>query len=925
MNSIELLTPLKRELESRVLKRMADAGWSEPTPIQKKSFPVVLRRKHALLVAPTGSGKTEAAAIPIFTLLASEKLSGKKGVKMLYITPLRSLNRDILRRVIGYAEVEGLSAEIRHGDTPVSARKKMVQNPPDVLITTPETLAILLTSRKMSQNLKTLQWVVIDELHELLGSERGAHLTVSLERAQELSDHDIVRLGLSATVGDLNAAAKFLVGTHRKCAVLVDPTERKYDIVCKYVEGSFSEASIKILSYAKEKSGDGSTLIFTNTRDEAEYLGSILKAKSPDIPVEVHHGSLSKETREETEAKLRSGDAGVVVSTSSLELGLDIGVLNLVIQWGSPRQAVKLVQRIGRSRHRVAETALGMIVTNRIDDELEGSALIKRMEKGWFEVSDIHSGSLDVMAHHVVGLTLERSMLRVEQIVSLLGKSHLFRDVDVDNVDLCIQLLERQGIVRYDGEVVRRRGPRTYEYYYENISTIPDIQQFTVIDTTAKKPVGRLDQMFVGEYGEPGKPFILKGSSWKILSIDDEKQVVYVEPLLKTISTVPYWIGELMPVDFHTAVEVGKLRRMIVSGSDVNVSETQVNRLKETQRMLGVLPDDKIIAIEKRRDANTVVTHLCLGTKVNQTLATVLSTLISSKIGYLVEARSDPYRIVLSSQGRVGTGDVVEALKGAMNLEGILQAAIVGTHPLNWKTWHVAKRFGVVMKGAKYDRRASRLIQERYRDTALHKEVMRELFLEKYDLEGTEDVLRSVRSGRIKVVEIEVENHSPLSQPILEYAAGFAALPLTIEKTVLELVKQRLEKARHRLVCLSCGKWERTVKTVEAYNKISCGICKSRIISSTYWSDDELVKLVKKRLRRKEFTAEDKKRMRKAWKVASLIQNFGGTALYVLSGFGVGPEAAGRILRRYVGDDEELLKNIYRAEKTFVTTRGFWD
>lgn len=915
------MTTSPESLETTVLQHVKELGWAEPTPIQRKAFPVLLRRRGALLVAPTGSGKTEAAVIPIFTLCSASR-SGSMGIRVLYITPLRALNRDIFRRIIEYGERMGLAVDLRHGDTPVRARQRMIEKPPDVLITTPETLAILLTVRRMKPHLSKVEWIVVDEMHELLSSERGTHLSVSIEKVERITGRSVVRVGLSATVGNLDEAQRFLAGAGRKCAVLVDPSIRVYDIAVRHVQGGFADVAKYVLKYVKEE-GRGSVLLFTNTRDEAEHMGALLKGLSSDTPIEVHHGSLSREIREEAESRLRKGEAGIVVSTSSLELGLDIGAVDLVVQLGSPRQAVKLVQRIGRSRHKVGKSARGLIVTSRLDDELESLALAKRTTEGNLESSPVHRMALDVLSHHLVGLTFEENLVKVEDAVKLLEKTYAFREVTLENVDSCLNMLERAGVIRYDGETIRRRGPPTYKYYFDNISTIPDIQQFTVFDAVAKKPVGRLDQVFVGEYCEPGKIFTLKGSSWRIVSIDDAKEAVYVEPVKGELIAVPYWVGELIPVDYYTAQEVGRLRRLASHG-EVEVSLAQKESLEKTKVVLGLIPDEHGIVVERKEGSGVVVMHACLGSKTNQTLATLLSTILSSKTGFLVEARSDPYRILLSSQGRISPGMIDEILSGDLIVEDVLSAAVVGTHPLNWKTWHVAKKFGLIDKEARYDRRAARLIQERYRGTPLYQEVLRELFVEKYDVQRVRSILEEVRRRKIGILEKTVGEFSPLSRPILDYASSFAALPVSVEKTVLELVRERLENSKHRLICLACGRWERIMKTKEMPERVICTICHSPIVTATYFSDDELPKIVAKKKQGKPLTSQEEERFRKAWKVASLVQNFGRTALFVLSGYGVGPEAAGRILSKLI-DEEELLKSIYRAERTYITTRGFWD
>ena len=910
-----------QHLEDAVLTKFRELGWEELTPIQQKAYPVILRKKNALLVAPTGSGKTEAVVVPVLTALASE---GKKnGIRAVYITPLRALNRDIFRRIIKYAEMSGLKAQVRHGDTPQPQRARMLLEPPDLLITTPETLVILLTSKRSRDLLASAQWAIIDELHELVGNERGTHLSVSLERLEKVSGKPLVRIGLSATVGDLDSAAKFLAGRDRTSAILIDHSIRKYDIECINVGGPLADVADTILNLVQKLGSNNSTLVFTNTRDEAESLGAVLKAKSPHIPVEVHHGSLSRDIREEAEAKLRAGEAGIVVCTSSLELGLDIGNVNLVIQIGSARQATKLIQRVGRSRHRIGEVAKGILIAHREDDELESLALIDRVAEGDLEPLDIHQNAMDVLAHHATGLTIEKGRVPVEEVLDLVSRAYPFRNLNIDDVKQCLELLDRHAVARFDGEVLRK-GPRTFEYYYENISMIPAIMQFEVTDITTKKKVGRLDQMFVGEYGEPGRSFVLRGNPWRIVSVDDDKKVIHVEPMFQDLTTIPYWMGELIPIDYGTAVRVGKLRNSILAGTEKRASDKQRNRLEESKKILGAMPDENTVVIERMVGSGSVVVHACFGSKVNQTLATILSTLLSSKLGFLIEAKSDAYRIVLTAQGSIAPKLVNDVLKESFDIEAILSVAVIGTHPLNWKTWYVAKRFGVINKDSQYDKRAARLIQERYAKTPLYREVLRELLLEKYDLKRAMKIIEKFKSGAIRIIEKDVQQFSPLAKPILEYTSGFAALPVNIEKSILDLVEERLQNTRNRLVCMSCGRWESVVKTKELKEPIMCPICRSRLIACTYVGDLDLAKIVNKKKKGKKLTPEEEHHFKRCWKTSSLLQNFGIKAVFALSGFGIGPDTGARVLRKSLSQ-EDFLKNIYIAEKTYVTTRGFWD
>jgi len=902
-----------------IVEKFRSAGYEQLTPIQEKALPVLSRRINALLVAPTGSGKTEAAVIPIFTMLAAEQK--QKGIRAVYVTPLRALNRDVLRRIIKYAEMEGLSVEVRHGDTSVQKRRKIAMEPPDLLITTPETLAIILTTERMLKTMQNLEWIIIDEVHELISNERGAHLSLSLERSQAINAREIIRVGLSATIGNLDEAAKFVAGTERKCAVLVDNSIREYDIDVRYVKGSLNSVARFIADYVRDNYGEGSVLLFTNTRDEAEYITAVMKNHANGVKVDVHHGSLSKEVREETETRLRSGGAGIVVCTSSLELGLDIGSVELVIHYGSPRQVSKLMQRIGRSRHKIRQSARGLLVTNNADDELEAMAIIRRMRRGSIEEQKIHKVSLDVLAHHLVGIALQLGSVSLEQVYSLVTKSYPFREITMHDIESCLDLLDSNRIVSYDREQgIFRRKIKAYKYYFENISTIPDVLKFEVVDTVSKKIIGSLDQEFVGDYGEQGNVFVLKGSQWRVLAVDDSRLRVSVEPIHGPAVNIPYWVGEMIPVDYETAAEVGRLRKIVLDGK-VNVGSTLIH---DSYKDLKNISDDKTIVIESSRGRNSVVVHACFGTKVNNTLTSLLSTIISSKTGYLVDARSDAYRIILSSNARIGKQHIMDCITDEYDLESVIIASLTNTHNLNWRTWCVAKRFGLINKEAVYDRKAARLIYDRYSKTAISRESIRELMHDKYDIRSTATILERIKSNAIKIVWLDVEDFSVLAKPVLEHSTRFSATPLSVEQGVIELVKERLQKTRHKLICIRCAKWERVMETMGVPDNLHCTKCGSQLITATYASDYQLANIIKMKLKGDKLSEEDNHKFMRAWKTASLIHNFGRKALLVLSGYGVGVDTAARVLRNCV-DDEGVYKQVYDAERQYITTRGFWD
>ena len=702
---------------------------------------------------------------------------------MLYITPLRALNRDVFRRITKYAHQNELSIEIRHGDTSQKDRKKITENPPDILITTPETLVILLTQIKMLNALSDLEWIIIDEVHELLSSERGSQLSLSIERLEINSKFPLTKVGLSATVGNFEEAGKFVVGTKRKCEIIRDTSVRKYDVEIKYVNGTISDVAEKIVEYVLELKLDSPILLFTNTRGEAEFLASILKEKSI-IPIELHHGSLSKEVREETELTLREGKHGIVVCTSSLELGLDIGSVELVIHYGSPRQVSKFVQRIGRSKHNRDASAQGLIITNNPDDEFEAQAILERIQDGSIEEQKIHDGSLDVLAHHLVGLSMQLGEISIENAFEIVTKAYSFRNLKIEVLVDVLDLLDSNYLIFFDRTKMSywKKG-RSFKYYFENLSTIPDILKFKVFDSVGKKIIGSLDQRFVGDYGDSGNIFVLKGSQWRILNVDEKSFKVNVEPFRGGGITVPYWEGENIPIDYKTARKVGKFRSKVKNGNFKLVNDI-IEKLN-----FDTIPDENNIVIESNRSQGSIVLHSCLGTKINSTLATLLSSMLSSMLGSVVDSRSDGYRIVLSSRSRISEKLFMEVLKDDYDLQSIVSASLAGTHNVNWRTWCVAKKFGVVGRGAIYERKSARFLYERYSKTALVHEALRELFHDKYDLKNTEKTLNEIRDDKIHVNWFEVDQFSKLAEPILDHTAKYYSSPANLDKGILDLVK----------------------------------------------------------------------------------------------------------------------------------------
>ncbi len=954
----------KTKSKNQVIESLfAKFGFERLTTIQSKASPLILQKRDCLVVAPTGSGKTECSVIPIFTIV-SESLQKTKhdGIQILYITPLRALNKDVFRRITTYAKNCNLTIGIRHGDTPQSQRKKITENPPDILITTPETLVVLLSQPKMLLPLASLQWVVIDEVHEMLSNKRGSQLSLSLERLELNARHPLTRIGLSATVGNISDAAKFVSGTNRPCRVIQDRTLRQYDVDIVYESGSISDIARAIYDRIKEYNLDSPVLLFTNTRGEAEFLASVLK-EIATTPVELHHGSLSKSVREDTEHLLREGTGlRIIVCTSSLELGIDIGSVELVVHYGSPRQVSKFIQRIGRSRHN-RDSARGLIITNSADDELEAMSILERIHNGSIEQQHLHFNALDVLAHHMIGLSIQAGShkIKINAALDMIKKAYPYHNLELETFSQVLEQLDQSRLIIYDREnMTFIKSGRYITYHFENLSTIPDMLRFKVFDTVGRKRMGTLDQRFVGDHGEQGNIFVLRGSQWRILHVDEKSFTVNVEPLGPHMSgaaskTVPYWEGETMPIDYKTAYRVGELRGLIKDGKvtaqnhvfdeitfDIplmdehnakhnhtvhnNTNYDSTDQKSTDQNYIN--NGNSSIIVESQKLQGIIILHCCFGSRINATLAILLSSMLSALSNSRVDSRSDGYRIVLSSSSiRISELLLLRLLQDDYDLPKVIGTSLVGTHNLNWRVWCAAKKFGATRRGDMYERRFARFLYNQYVNTPIVKEALRELFHDKYDLDGCQMILDRIKNGQILVHWNEAtDGFSKLAVPILDHTSRYYSSPAVLDKRILDSIKNRITHTKHRMICMRCGKWERIVETCDIIGKLKCPHCRSGQITASYYSDINLSGIIRKRVGGIKITLEEKKKFDRAWKVASLVESFGKVAVMVISGHGIGADTATRILRNMISDDEDnLFKQIYEAERQYVTTRGFWD
>ncbi|MCG7844220.1 MAG: DEAD/DEAH box helicase, partial [Methanomassiliicoccales archaeon] len=503
-------------LDPRIRKVLEDKNIREPTGAQSEAIPPVLAGDNVLLVAPTGIGKTEAAMLPLLHQLIN---SPGKGVRLLYITPLRALNRDMLKRLEEFGEALDLRVAVRHGDTSQSERQRQSKNAPDILITTPETLQVMFTGKNLRAHLTNVKYVVVDEIHELANDERGAQLSIALERVVELAG-EFQRVGLSATVGSHQEVANYLGGPGRMVRIIRARVAKEIDIgvQCPEVNDQDKDLAGTLMSdpmliacmrRAKELiESHHSTLLFVNTRDTAEAIAARFHLWDEEFLVGVHHGSLSKETRVEMEDDFKNERLRGLICTSSLELGIDIGSSDFAIQYNSPRQVSRLVQRMGRAGHKIGRKTEGAIVASS-PDEIAESLVVTRMALAEeYEPLLVRKEPLTVLANQLVAMA-SAGPVAIEKAFRVVRRSYPFRDLGRQKFDVVLKQIAEIGLV-FINEDQYKRSVRGRKYFYDNISMIPDERTYKIRDVGTRKIVGTLDESFVISFAEPYATFITR-------------------------------------------------------------------------------------------------------------------------------------------------------------------------------------------------------------------------------------------------------------------------------------------------------------------------------------------------------------------------------------------------------------------------------
>ncbi len=842
---LSAFTPQVREWFTR--------AFAEPTAAQAQAWPAIATGKHTLISAPTGSGKTLAAFLWGLDRLVAEPAPADpkdRRTRLVYVSPLKALSYDVEKNLraplrgiggdpaspSGSSSGSALTVAIRTGDTPQKDRRDMIKHPPDVLITTPESLYLMLTSQARKIFSGT-EWVIVDEIHAVAQTKRGAHLAITLERLNEAADVDEVqRIGLSATQNPLEEVGRFMVGPRRECTVVDTGVRKPLDLqinvpVESMIEpdsapagdlaeldplqgGEATRKSIwpaiypKILELVEQHR---STLVFVNNRRGAERLALRLNELAEKEIARAHHGSLAREERLVVEEQLKAGELPCLVATSSLELGIDMGAIDLVLQVESPKSVTAGLQRIGRAGHNVGETSKGRIFPKFRSDLLECAVVAKRMREGLIETTVVPRNPLDVLAQQIVAMAASADGdeeagggIHVNDLQALLGRTHSYAELSRTQLENVLDMLDgrypseefgdlRARIVwdRVAGTIRARKGSRGLAI--TNAGTIPDRGLFSVNLPDGRR-VGELDEEMVYE-ARPGQTFLLGATSWRIEEITRDR--VIVSPAPGVPGAVPFWRGDSVGRPRELGEAIGAFNRWAVEQDsetlraeydlDELAARNVLEFLREQQDATRVVPSDRTIVIERFRD-EIGDWRVCIlspfGGRVHAAWGLALSARIRDEYGlesdaiwsddgiivHLPDADEPPgAELVLIDPDELEDRVVGElggsALFGARFRENAGRALLIPRAYPGRRTplWQQRLKSQTLLEVAK-----------RYAQFPIILETYRECLRDVLDVPGTTELLRKLHSRELGLVEVETETASPFASSLLfDYVATY--------------------------------------------------------------------------------------------------------------------------------------------------------
>ena len=832
-----------------VLRRWWESRFDEPTAAQLEGWRAIRRGADTLIAAPTGSGKTLAAFLTALDELFRE---GAKGdalpdeVRVIYVSPLKALSADIhknlaepRREIRALAEAMGypaakITAAVRSGDTPQSERAAMLRTPPHVLVTTPESLYLLLTAARSREILKSARAVIVDEIHAVLQSRRGAHLALSLERLDHVCGRKLQRIGLSATQKPIDEVARFL--TQRECSVIDKGHKRALDLAVEVprspLEAVMShEVWQEIYERLVELIGSHrTTLITVNTRRLAERMAHQLSERLGGEQVAAHHGSLAREARLDAEERLKGGRLKVLVATASLELGIDIGHVDLVCQISSPHRISTFLQRVGRSGHTIHGVPKGRIFPLTRDDLIECAAMVQAVREGELDRVSVPDQPLDVLAQQIVAEASAEEEWDEAALLGLVQQSYPYRNLRKETFLELVEMLargyvtrrgRRGALIHHDSlhrKIRARKGSRMSAIV--NGGAIPEVFDYRVLLEPEGHFIGTLNEDFAIE-SLPGDVFQLGNTSWRILRIGNG--VVRVADAAGQPPSMPFWLGEAPARSEEMSAAVSRLRAAVdavLPGPEATRKEGElepatsllkdkylVSRdaaeqiagyLGEAKRSLGVVPTTETIALERFFDESggmQLVLHAPFGSRINRAWGLALRKKFCQGFNFELQAAATEEGVILSlnSSHSFALEEVFRYLHPNTVRETLVQALLQS--PIFETRWRWSTTLSLAVPRNRGGARVPNQLQRMYAEDLLQavfpdavacqdnlqgareipdhplvNQALRDALEEAVDLAGLEKVLQRLVKGEIRCLARDTPEPSVLSHELLNSA-----------------------------------------------------------------------------------------------------------------------------------------------------------
>ncbi|HEX4649747.1 MAG TPA: DEAD/DEAH box helicase [Steroidobacteraceae bacterium] len=828
------------------VSRWFERTFAAPTPAQRAAWPVIAAQRHVLIAAPTGSGKTLAAFLAVIDELVRAGVAAgalPDETLVVYVSPLKALSNDIHRNL--EAPLAGIRAElaslglpdidirtfVRTGDTPQHERARSAKRPPHIVVTTPESLYILLGSESGRRMLASTRTVIVDEIHAVVGAKRGVHLALSLERLESLAGRRLTRVGLSATQKPVEEVARFLVGARNllpdgaaDCTIIdaghVRERDLQLEIPASPLEGVMSgEVWTQIYDRLAQLVGEHrTTLVFVNTRRQAERIARHLSERLGDEHVTAHHGSMAKESRLSAESRLKRGELRALVATASLELGIDIGDVDLVCQLGSPRSIAALLQRVGRSGHSVGGTPRGRLFPLSRDDLVECTALLAAVRRAELDRVAVPLAPLDVLAQQIVAEAAAREWDE-EGLYALLQGAWPYRHLERAEFDEVVRMLAegystRRGrhgaLIHHDGVNHRLKGRRGARLTaLTSGGTIPDNADYQVILEPQAQFVGTVNEDFAVESLQ-GDVFQLGNVSYRILRVEQGR--IRVEDARGEPPSIPFWLGEAPGRTDELSASVSRLRgelearldegmdaarAWVIADTGVSAAAAQqlVEYLAAGRAALGALPTQQTVIFERFFDeagGMQLVIHSPFGSRINRAWGLTLRKRFCRSFNFELQAAATEDTIVLSltTAHSFELAEVARYLHSNTARSLLTQAVCAGPmFPVRWR-WSAAVALALprFRGGKKVPAPLARMAAEdllaavfpdqvacaenlpgeiEIPDHPLVRQTLRDCLEEAMDTGGFERLLRALESGRIRVLARDLTEPSPLALEVL--------------------------------------------------------------------------------------------------------------------------------------------------------------